>query len=356
MSQIRIDNIHKALTAQELDAVVVSSAENIRYLSGFTGDSTLLMITLHQAYLLTDFRYLEQAEQESPDFTVAEPAGGLVETLADVAAKTDVKKLGFEAEHITYQQLKVFEEKLSGIDLLPTVDLIETERQRKDDGEIANLRKAVEIADQAFEKVLPLLKPGVTEREIAAELEYIMKKNGAEKPAFDFIIASGPRSALPHGSASDKKLLPGEFVTLDYGAVYKGYHSDMTRTVVLGKASEEQRKLYDIVLEAQLQGIQQVNAGVVCAEVDRAARDIIKGYGYGENFGHGLGHSVGLAIHEKPNFSFRDQTVLTPGMALTVEPGIYLKGWGGVRIEDIVLVTDAGCEVLTTTTKKLLEV
>ncbi|KNZ70704.1 peptidase M24 [Thermincola ferriacetica] len=351
----RLLKVQKKIAELELDALLVTGVENRRYLSGFTGTSAILLISPAKAFLITDFRYLEQAEKQAPDFRVVSSTGLPDEALADLVDHEGYRTLGFEADHLTYQQFKNYGEKMPGVTLKPLRTVIEKFREVKDDQEIQLLRKAVAIADKAFTHILDFLRPGITEKEIANELEYYMKTCGAEKSAFDLIIASGSRSALPHGVASGKKLAVGDFVVLDFGCVYQGYHSDMTRTVVLGKASPEQKKIYNIVLEAQKRATAAIAPGKVCSEIDAVARDLIAKEGYGSNFGHGLGHSIGLAIHEKPALAPRDQSALRPGMTVTVEPGIYIRDWGGVRIEDIVVVTGQSVEVLTQSTKKLLE-
>jgi len=229
-------------------------------------------------------------------------------------------------------------------------------RSVKTPAEIERISDAAAISDAAYAKILPLVRPGVTEQALAAALEYEMRVLGSERTAFETIVASGPRSALPHGLASGRTLEMGDFVVIDFGAVLEGYHSDMTRTVCVGKASERHREVYDTVLSAQLAGLAAVRSGALCRDIDKAARDVIEAAGFGQNFGHGLGHSVGLAIHENPRLSvIAGEARLEPGMVVTVEPGIYLPGWGGVRTEDLVVVTESGCRILSKTRKELLE-
>jgi Xaa-Pro aminopeptidase len=264
------------------------------------------------------------------------------------------RRAGFEAEAVSYQvfeQLRDVAAKTSAT-LEPTRGLVESLRARKEPGELELLTRAVEITSQAFEEVLPLVKPGTVERDLALELEFRMKRAGAEELAFDLIVASGPRSALPHGRASEKALATGEFVVFDIGARHKGYHSDMTRTVFLGKPGPSDRALYQTVLEAQLAGIAATRGGVSAAAVDAASRGVIDKAGHGARFGHGTGHGVGLMVHEAPRVGQTSVEILEEGMTITVEPGIYLPGHGGVRIEDIVLVTREGCRVLTPTSKE----
>ena len=352
----RLDKLRAAMSAKDLSGFQVSRPENWRYLSGFTGSNALLLITRDEALLLTDFRYVEQAKEQSPDFQIIRPQGMLEDGLIAEVQSRGLKTLGFEDDYLTCKTYQQYLGKLTDVELRPASGVVEKLRGVKDDNETELLRQAVHIADLAFDHILDFIRPGVRETDLALELEYFMRRKGAEKSAFDIIVASGHRSALPHGVASDKLLQSGELVTMDFGAVYRGYHSDITRTVVLGKADKKQKKIYNLVLQAQLAAIDAVKPAVVAGTVDTVARDLIAGHGYGANFGHGLGHSVGLAIHETPGFSTRDKTILEKGMVITVEPGIYLPGWGGVRIEDIVTVTATGCDVLTKAPKELMEI
>lgn len=338
-----------------LAGFLVTRPENWTYLSGFTGSNALLLITADEALLLTDFRYVEQAGAQAPEFRVIKPQGLMEDGLAAEVLNRGLKSLGFEDDHISYKEFQNYRDKLPDTDFQATSGVVEKIRGIKDDKEIELLRQAVYIADLAFDHILDFIRPGVREIDLALEMEYFMRRKGAQKAAFDIIIASGFRSSLPHGVASDKVLKTGELITMDFGAVYGGYHSDITRTVVLGKAEPKQKEIYNLVLEAQLQAIAAIKPGVTAGAVDTVARDLIARHGYGANFGHGLGHSVGLAIHEKPALATRDATVLEEGMTVTVEPGIYLPGWGGVRIEDIVAVTATGREILTKAAKELIE-
>jgi Xaa-Pro aminopeptidase len=347
----RLTTIRTLLTEQNLTAVVVAKPENRLYFSGFTGSSGLLLVGLDTARLITDFRYVQQATRQAPDFTVVRHGADIYETLAAEIKAVGGGRIGFESDYTTfdaYQRMQAF-----GGELMPlSLDRL---RMVKDETELAALRRAVRIADEAFSHILPYLRPGVRERDIAAEMEYFMRRQGAEKMAFEIIVASGLRSALPHGRASDKQIAAGDFVTMDFGAVYGGYHSDITRTVVVGKATPRQREIYRLVLMAQQAGVEAVAPGRICREVDADARKVIIDAGYGEYFGHGLGHGVGLAIHEEPRLSPACEVVLAPGMTVTVEPGVYIPEWGGVRIEDTVVVTADGVEILTASGKELIE-
>jgi Xaa-Pro aminopeptidase len=265
-----------------------------------------------------------------------------------------VTAVGFEDRSLVCSTFTQYHKEL-GVNLLPLEDTLLKPRQIKTEQELSLLRKAEEIGDLAFSHILKVLKPGITELEVAAELEYVMKKNGASGLSFDTIVASGLHSSMPHAVPTDKKLEKGDFVTMDFGCIYHGYCSDMTRTVVIGRASEEQRRIYETVLHAQLKAMEGLRPGMKCVEVDRIARDFISEAGYGTYFGHGLGHSVGLYIHESPALNTRDETVLQPGMIETIEPGIYIPGFGGVRIEDMGVVTEQGYRSFARSPKMLIE-
>ncbi|MDR3592992.1 MAG: Xaa-Pro peptidase family protein [Negativicutes bacterium] len=347
----RLDRLRALLHQQDLDGVIVAKPENRLYFSGFTGSSGILLISGSQARLITDFRYIEQAAGQAPDFSVVRHGSDIYTTLKTEIDALGLKKVGFEGDFQTwdgYQRLVEAAEQ-------PLPVHLDEVRMAKDADEAALIRHAVLLADNAFTDVLPYLKPGVREADIALELEFHMRKHGAEKNAFDIIVASGKRSALPHGRASAKTIQTGDFVTMDFGAVYQGYHSDITRTVVVGRASVRQREVYNLVLSAQLAGVAAVAPGKTGRECDAVARDIIAAAGFGDYFGHGLGHGVGLAIHEQPRLAPGSEISLTPGMVVTVEPGVYLPDWGGVRIEDTVIVTADGAEILTASSKELIE-
>lgn len=351
----RIKSVRHILEQHGLDGFMVTKQENWQYLSGFTGSSAILLFTVTGNYLFTDFRYIDQAVAEAHGFQIIRPFALMEDALVDRVNKLGLKRIGFEDDNLTYHQYSVYKKKLAGAGLVPVHRAVERVRRIKDREETAALRLAAAITDDAFTHILDYIKPGVRESEIALEIDYYMRKKGAEKAAFDIIVASGPRAAMPHGVASEKKIAPGELIILDFGAVVKGYHSDMTRTVILGKSDHRQREVYDLVLKAQKQAIKAIRPGAKCSDVDMVARDLISINGYGANFGHGLGHSVGLEIHESPSLSPKDETVLEEGMALTVEPGIYLSNWGGVRIEDLVMVTPGGQDILSRSPKELIE-
>ncbi len=354
----RLESQHEKLSAwlnqRGLSAVLVSRRINVRYFSGFAGSAGVLVVTATERKLFVDFRYLEQAEQTAPAFETVRSKGTPLEAAVEYLQSAQYETIGFEDETLTVAEFNKLIERIEAGNWQPVQ--LDKLRKLKTGAEISLITLAAQIADQAFDKILPFFRPGIAEYELAAALEYEMRKLGSERAAFATIVASGSRSALPHGAASPKLFEPGDLVVVDFGAVFNGYHSDMTRTVCLGRATERQRQIYSIVLEAQLAGLNAVRAGVLCREVDQIARRVIDKAGFAEFFGHGLGHGVGLAIHESPRLSpLAGDTRLEPGMVVTVEPGIYLPDWGGVRIEDLVVVTEQGCQVLSRTGKEFLE-
>ena len=344
-----------------MQGVLITDPYSLRYYTGFCGGEGIALCTKEEAVLYVDSRYTEAAAGEVKDaasgFIVREynHDAPLFDQLRDQLTKASAETVGFEDRSMVCSTFTKYHKEL-GCRLIPLEDALLIPRQIKTDAELAYLRKAEAIGDQAFSHILTVLKPGITELEVAAELEYTMKKCGAGGLSFDTIVASGIHSSMPHAIPTEKKLENGDFVTMDFGCIYKGYCSDMTRTVVIGKASAEQRKVYETVLQAQLAAMEGLRPGMQCREVDTIARDLIRDAGYGEYFGHGLGHSVGLYIHESPALNTRDETVLVPGMIETIEPGIYIPGFGGVRIEDMGVVTREGYESFATSRKELIEV
>lgn len=349
----RIARLRSVMAQQQLDAMLVSKAENRRYLTGFTGSAGFALVTAVEALLLVDFRYVEQAAAEAPGFEAIKADRQFIDTLVEAVSARGLARIGIEADHLTVKQHAEYAQRLGPASLVP-IDGLDRLRWVKDDGEIARITKAVEIADAAFTHIRAFLRPGAVEREIAVELEFYMRRRGADGEAFPTIVASGPRSALPHGRASDRALRAGDFVTLDFGALLDGYVSDCTRTVVLGEASGKQREIYGIVRAAQQAALAGIRPGLTGREADALARAVIAEAGFGDAFGHGLGHGVGLAVHEGPSLSPREEAVLAPGHTVTVEPGIYLAGWGGVRIENLVVITEDGCRSLTRLPTELL--
>lgn len=355
--QIRYEKLAKLLDAKQLDAVLVSDGYNMRYLSGFTGATGYLLITKNSKTLFTDSRYTIAATMQAPDYTVVEvdAARDYCKVINQVLSAEEIVTLGFEANQVRYSTYQNLKERLVAKELVPLGGELADLRRIKTAEEISLHRQAEHIGDIAFEEILKELKPGVTELEVAAKLEYIMKMNGADKLSFESIVASGVNSSKPHAEPGHKKIESGDFVTMDFGCVYNGYCSDMTRTVVVGKASEKQKEIYNTVLAAQLAVLDMLKPGLKGKEYDKVARDVIYGAGYEGYFGHGLGHSVGLEIHENPRFSMMEEDIVEAGMIMTVEPGIYIPDFGGVRIEDMVVLTEAGYENLTKSRKELIE-
>lgn len=355
----RLDKLRRLMSRDGIEALWVRQRENLRYLSGFTGDSGQLIITGEKQLLLTDGRFTEQAAREAAGYEIIDLGNSPWEKLRDVLLAAGVKKLHFEAEHLTFSMYEDFVSRARDwsptVKLMPSKGLVEKLRMVKEKEEIEFLRKAIKLGDAGFNHILQYIRPGVTERDISTELEYFLARMGSEKPSFDTIIAGGPRSALPHGVASDRKLQPGDVIVVDFGAVYNGYHSDLTRTVALAPVNRFWHNLHKIVLEAQKRGIETVEPGKKASEVDAAARKYIASAGYGEYFSHGLGHGIGLAVHEGPVVSSRNHEKLIPGMVFTIEPGIYIPGQGGVRIEDVVLVQEEGVCLLTGAFKEFIE-
>ncbi|MDA8195328.1 MAG: Xaa-Pro peptidase family protein [Thermaerobacter sp.] len=348
----RIDRLFAQPGCQELDGILISDPANRRYLSGFTGSNGYLLVTRGQRWLVTDFRYVEQAGRQSPDFGVVRYQGNVWATVADILRGAGIHAMGFEAGSLTVEQWTGLAASCREMAWTGLGPVVETVRMVKDSQEIAWLKRAAETADDALDAVRAMIRPGVSERAIALELELAMRRAGAERLAFSTIVASGPRGALPHAEPGDRRLTAGDLVIIDFGATVNGYHSDQTVTYAIGPTGPErarQRQIYDIVWEAQARGLAVVRPGVTAAEIDRACRSVIERAGYGAAFGHASGHGIGLAVHEPP--ILRDgvspETMCEPGMVITVEPGIYLPGVGGVRLEDTVVVTAGGAERVT---------
>jgi Xaa-Pro aminopeptidase len=353
----RLAALRDALGRADLDALLVTALPNIRYLTGFSGSSALLLVTALDCVVLTDFRYATQVEDEVGALasTRIEPSSLWAGLWTVLGSTTGVERVGFESSHLLHRDFARLLEQGGRWQWRPVTDLVEGLRSVKDDGEVALIATAVGMAERAFRQTLTQMRPGLTETAVAGLLERELRAQGSEAFPFSTIVASGPRSALPHARAADRVLEQGDFVLLDFGAVANGYCSDLTRTVVLGRASEEQREVYDIVREANARASGAVRAGMRGMAADAIAREYIDGRGYGEAFGHSLGHGIGLEVHEAPRLARSIETPLLAGMVVTIEPGIYRPGWGGVRIEDDVLITESGARVLTSLPRELLE-
>lgn len=349
----RVEKARSKLEKSNIDAILVSTKENYIYLSGFTGTSSNLLITQKKAFLLTDFRYTRQAGMQAPHFEVLETRD-LNTALAALIKENSIERLGFESEDVNYKRYSSMKEKFEGIRLIPCEDFVEGLRVIKDELELGYIRKAVEIADNAFTHLLGYIKPGISEKDVAFEFEHFVKKNGASKISFETIVASGVRSCMPHGVASDKIIMENDVVTLDFGAVYNGYCSDMTRTVFVKDAPDEIVKIYNIVLKAQKKAAAGAFKGMTGVQIDNIAREIINEAGYQDKFGHGLGHGVGLNIHEEPRLSLTGTNVMENNMVVSIEPGIYINDVGGVRIEDLIVINDESPEILTKSSKDII--
>lgn len=336
-----------------LDLLLIEHPVNLRYLSGFSGSEGALLLSPEGGWFVCDSRYTVQAGKEVADLLLVEQAQRQ-EAVADLVRQSGGYRVGFEASHTTVTQHQGLAARLPGVTLVGLGSELDAVRNCKDAGELEQLEQVADLASAAFEAVLPQLQPGIREDSFALQLEFEMRRRGADGRAFDFIVASGPRGAMPHGRASDKQVLAGELVTIDFGAIKDGYHSDETVTLAVGSINTRQRQLYQTVLDAHDRAIAAVKPGIACRDLDALAREYIKEQGFGQYFGHGLGHGVGLDIHEKPVVSPRSDAVMEEGMVFTIEPGIYIPGLGGVRIEDTVAVTSDGCRLLTKVSKQLV--
>lgn len=349
---MKLQKIRTEMEKQQLEALLITSHYNLRYATNFTGSAGLALITQDNSWFITDFRYTEQATAQATGFEVVQAKTSLLAEVAELIEAQGIKTVSFEQDYVTYATFVQYQEKLQA-ELKPVSGIIEKIRMIKSPEEISILKQAAEIADAAYEHICGFIQAGRTELEVSNELEFFMRKQGATSSSFDIIVASGLRSAMPHGVATDKVIEQGDMVTLDFGALYNGYISDITRTVAVGEPSEKLKEIYQVVLDSQVLGVEKIGPGMTGIEADAIARDYIKSKGYGEAFGHSTGHGIGLEVHEGPGLSSKSEIILEPGMAVTVEPGIYLPGVGGVRIEDDILITESGNERLTNSTKEL---
>ncbi len=348
-----LNKIAAKLPELGLDAMLITSEPGEFYAIGFHGEGVGL-VTGEGNYYFTDSRYIEACKNQVGDCTVSMPEGRSYRAeIKDLVQRHKIRKLGFEDQYMSVSDYNDWTKEVE-TEFVPAGSLLTDLRMYKDEEELDRMVRAQRISEKALEEILRFIKPGVTEKEIAAKLEYDMLRFGAEKMSFDPIVASGPNGSMPHAIPSEKKVEKGEFITMDFGCKYQGYCSDMTRTVALGEPTEEMKKVYHIVLEAQLTGIAAAKAGVVGADVHEAARRVIADGGYGEYFGHGFGHSLGIEIHEDPRFSPSCKQVIGAGATLSAEPGIYIPGRFGVRIEDVLMLKENGCEVITKAPKELI--
>ncbi len=351
----RIQGILNYLNTHKIDALVVTKLPNVRYLSGFSGSAGYLVLAQKAKYFVSDFRYKIQASREiNKSLRVKIDKQGSFDFIREISEKYGLKRIGFESGAMVYSQVQILKKVLKGKKLVPVDGLIEQFTTVKTNDEIDNIRYAVKITDKVFSKLLAFIKPGITETDIAAELTYLQIKGGASGNSFSPIVASGENSAFPHAQPTNRKLKSGDLLTLDFGCIYNGFCSDMTRTIGIGKLSAEAKKIYQIVSDAQQLAINSIAKNKSTKVVDSVARNYIHSKGYGKYFGHGLGHGLGIEVHENPRLNQISNSILTEGNVVTVEPGIYIENFGGVRIEDDVIVTEDGCEVLNSSPKELI--
>jgi Xaa-Pro aminopeptidase len=351
----RLEKLRAVFDEYGIDAMLITNDQNRRYMTGFTGTAGFVLITKEEAFLIVDFRYIAQANAQAKDYSVIEVStkANLLEEIIQQVKCLNITRLGFEQNHVSYYSYSEYKEKLLA-ELIPLTGAIEKLRMIKNEKELNTIRTAAEIADAAFTHIQTFIRPGITEIEVSNELEFYMRKLGAASSAFDTIVASGHRSAFPHGVASSKVIEKGDMVTLDFGAYYEGYRSDITRTLAIGEPKEELKGIYDIVFESLSKALTSIKPGITGREADAYSRDFITEKGYGKQYGHGSGHGIGLDIHEEPFKNANCEIMLEPGMVLTVEPGIYIPNLGGVRIEDDILITCDGNEVLTKSVRDLI--
>jgi len=355
MNEKRVDRVLRVLKQMDVDAIILRGMDNIFYLSGFRGSEGSLLVTKGDIALLTDFRYLTHAAEVTKGISIVETRGK-ENHLATLCERYGIKKLGFDSYNTTYQVYQVWCETAPGVEFVPIGLEIEAIRKQKEPEEIIAIRRAIQLATDAFTHVLGKIAPGVTERQVAAELDYTMMSLGADGPSFETIVASGARAALPHARPTDKALKQGETVIIDFGCQAGGYTSDETCTIAVGEVDGKMQEIFSVVDEARKTGIKAVKAGMPIAELDTVVRGLVEERGYGEFFRHGTGHGVGIAVHEAPAITLKAENILEENMVITIEPGIYIPNFGGIRMEDMVLVTEAGGEVLTHLRKDLLRI
>lgn len=347
----RVAALKRLMEERNIEALLVTQRENVRYLTGFTGSSGSVLVASGKPVLVTDFRYQIQARREAPEATVVIQKKDHFSAVREAARRLGTDTLWFDDTSLTIDRAKAI--KKQGLRLKGIKDPVAELRQRKDTGELAKITSAIRRAEDSFRALKRFIRPGAVECELGFKLEMLIREQGARRTAFDIIVASGTNGAMPHASVTGRRLREGDLVTFDFGAEADGYYSDITRTVCVGRPTARQRAIHDIVLRAQYQAINAVKPGVHCAEIDRHARSTIAQAGHGKQFGHATGHGIGLMVHEGPSLSALSKSMVDAGMVFTVEPGVYIAGWGGIRIEDMVLVTADGHRVLTSLPREL---
>jgi len=354
MNLSRINKVKDCFSRNGIDGMYVTNITNVRYLTGFTGSAGSLLLIGEESHFFTDGRYTEQVKDQVKNCTIHIVGGSHIKGIKDQGLMKGQKKIGFEGDHISHSDFLILKESLSDVKWIQTSSIVEYIAAIKDQNEIDSLKSAIEITDVVFDEIIKEIKEGVTENEIAALISYKFKNNGAEGDSYDPIVASGWRSALPHACPTNKPFEKGDFVVMDFGALFNGYHADMTRTIVIGPPTERHKEIYQIVLDSQMSGIKKAKAGISGAEVDGACRSVISNAGYGEYFNHSTGHGIGLEVHTHPRLSSFNKEPLLENYVVTIEPGIYLPKWGGVRIEDDCWIKKDECLPLNRSTKELV--
>ncbi len=347
----RVERLRRTMRSRGISALLVTSRENVRYLTGFTGSAGQVLVTFRRASLITDFRYQEQASRQTRGVEVVIQKRDVATALRETAIRLRANQIFFDESSLTVERARML--RRQGLRLKGVSDPVAELRQCKDRGELSRIRTAIQRAEESYRELCRTIRPGMTERDLGFQLEFLMRKRGASRSAFDIIVASGVNGSMPHATVSNRRLRRGDLVTIDFGAEADGYLCDITRTFCIGRPSPRQRAVHDLVRRAQEQAIKAIRPGIPCTSVDAAARNLIIAEGHGEHFGHATGHGIGLAVHEGPSLSALSKQDLVEGMVVTVEPGVYIPGWGGVRIEDMVLVTNRGGRLLTSLPRDL---
>ncbi|MDN3515224.1 MAG: aminopeptidase P family protein [Candidatus Brocadia sp.] len=351
-----LDKLKEKLKEEKVDGFLITNEVNIRYVTNFTGSESILLITPDNDYLFTDFRYIEQAQQDIPWIKIVEKKSSLIKAICGKLKRLNIKKLSVESSYLTLDQYRGIIGNIKRIHVVPTKGIIEKYRMRKTREELEKIRTAINIAERAYYAIQKKVTAGMSEKNLSDFLEYEIRNLGGEKSSFETICAAGPRSSQPHARTTSRRIQEKEAILLDWGVSFQFYKSDLTRISFMDKISAEFKKIYQIVLDAQSFAIDSVKPGRMAKDVDHAARNYIEKKGFGKCFGHGVGHGIGLEVHEGPVINKRSKIILEEDMVFTVEPGIYIPGWGGVRIEDMILVTSSGCNVLSQVPKKLSEI
>jgi Xaa-Pro aminopeptidase len=350
-----LNSLKEKLKKDKVGGFLITNEINIQYVTGFTGNESVFLVTLGNDYFFTDFRYIEQAQQEVPWVKIVERKNSIIKAICEKLKRLRIKKLYVESCFLTISQYSEIKDSVSGIRILPSKGIVEEYRKQKTTHEIIKIQKAIDIAGRAYQCIKRKIRPGISEKSLADSLEYEIRKQGGEKSSFEIICAAGTHASKPHARVTDRKIQEKDAVLIDWGASFQFYKSDLTRICFTDRISPKYKEIYQIVLDAQRFAIDAVKPGRMARDVDFAARGYIEKKGFGRCFGHGLGHGIGREVHEVPIINKRSREMLKEGMVFTVEPGIYIPGWGGIRIEDIVLVTNDGCTVLSHVPKNLPE-